>query len=69
MEFHLRSGQKVEIIFWRAENGKVKAFPENDLKLVKREGTAQTRAFLVNLLKGFRYWGKQIPKQRFYESF
>ena len=60
MEFHLRSGKKVEMIFWRAKNGKVRVFPENDLELVKRGGTAQARTFLVNLLNGFRSWESEI---------
>lgn len=68
MEFHLRNGKKVEIIFWREKNGKVKAFPENDLELVRREGTSQTRKFLISLLKGFRS-SKSFPKHRYYESF
>ena len=68
MEFCLRNGKKVEIIFWRAKNGKIKAFPENDLKLVKIEGTAQARTYLATLIKGFSY-SEEIPKQHYYESF
>jgi len=40
MEFRLRSGKKV--FFLRAKNGKVKAFPENDVNYKKR-GTGQAR--------------------------
>ena len=68
MEFNLRSGRKVEIIFWRAKNGEVRAFPENDLKLVEKEGTDQARKFLVNLLKGFRSREREISKQICFES-
>ena len=68
MEFCLRNGKKVEIIFWLAKNGKIKAFPENDLKLVKIEGTTQAKTYLATLLRGFRSW-QRIPKQHYYESF